>query len=422
MEKPTIYTSAPRPPKQIRVTEDPVEPIVEKQDLPEAKEDKPSTITVMHPTVPKDTVVKLNGEKQEPVKNDSSTENISLNTDEIQASPQADLETATDFTDNEQIVTVVEPFEEPVAAADFDVDAKVEAASNETDQTTAAVEEPKSAEEGLETEGKYDSVAKKNNENTTIETLAIAEIDAKPDEQPTIETKENEASDDTQEAITNVDAKANEENFSLITDEEITSVAYSNIGETENAESNIDTIADVEADILTEQVEEPDMEFATIAEQYSKSDVVEEVKPVNEPKTTVEKSPKSHGSSKNKVDAEHEFENLKIPGDDELFQRQYYTMGEVATMFHANQSQIRFWENEFDILQPKKNKKGDRYFRPEDVKNLQVIHHLLRNRRFTIEGAREYLKSNKQRAQETVSAIASLSQLKSFLTELKANL
>ncbi len=74
------------------------------------------------------------------------------------------------------------------------------------------------------------------------------------------------------------------------------------------------------------------------------------------------------------------------------------------------------------FLQPKKNKKGDRYFRPEDVKNLQVIHHLLRNRRFTIEGAREYLKSNKQRTQDTVAAITSLNQIKSFLTELKANL
>ena len=80
---------------------------------------------------------------------------------------------------------------------------------------------------------------------------------------------------------------------------------------------------------------------------------------------------------------------VNVPADEELFKRQYYSMREVADMFGANQSQIRFWENEFDILQPKKNKKGDRYFRPQDVKNLVLIHHLLRQRRFTIEGAKE---------------------------------
>lgn len=114
--------------------------------------------------------------------------------------------------------------------------------------------------------------------------------------------------------------------------------------------------------------------------------------------------------------------DVKMPNDEDLFKRQYYTMGEVATMFNANQSQIRFWENEFNILKPKKNKKGDRYFRPEDIKNLQLIHHLLRNKKFTIEGANEYLKNNKQRAMDTISTVESLQQLKSFLIELKANL
>jgi DNA-binding transcriptional MerR regulator len=113
---------------------------------------------------------------------------------------------------------------------------------------------------------------------------------------------------------------------------------------------------------------------------------------------------------------------LNVPPDEELFKRQYYTIGEVAAMFGANQSQIRFWENEFDILQPKKNKKGDRYFRPEDVKNLVLIHHLLRQRRFTIEGAREYLKRHSKRAADTHQAIQSLERLKAFLQEMKANL
>ncbi len=112
---------------------------------------------------------------------------------------------------------------------------------------------------------------------------------------------------------------------------------------------------------------------------------------------------------------------LAIPEDDVLFSKQYYTISEVANMFGVNQSLIRFWENEFDILQPKKNKKGDRYFRPVDIKNLQLIHDLLRRRKFTIEGAREYLRSNKK-SEQKFEAIQKLEKLKAFLLELKANL
>jgi DNA-binding transcriptional MerR regulator len=90
-------------------------------------------------------------------------------------------------------------------------------------------------------------------------------------------------------------------------------------------------------------------------------------------------------------------------------------------MFKVNASLIRYWENEFDILQPKKNAKGDRHFRPEDVKNLKLIHHLLRERKYTIEGAKEFLKNNKTAA-EKFEMIKSLQKLKSFLLELKASL
>jgi len=90
-------------------------------------------------------------------------------------------------------------------------------------------------------------------------------------------------------------------------------------------------------------------------------------------------------------------------------------------MFKLNASLIRYWENEFDILKPKKNAKGDRHFRPEDVKNLKLIYHLLRERKYTIEGAKEFLKSNKT-AVEKFEIINSLQKLKSFLLELKASL
>ncbi len=118
---------------------------------------------------------------------------------------------------------------------------------------------------------------------------------------------------------------------------------------------------------------------------------------------------------------------INIPEDDILFQKQYYSIGEVARMFGENQSLIRYWETEFDILQPRKNRKGDRFFRPVDIKNLVLIYDLLRRRKFTIEGAKDYLKKNNNRekggrAEEKFQLIQSLNKLKSFLLELKAGL
>lgn len=112
---------------------------------------------------------------------------------------------------------------------------------------------------------------------------------------------------------------------------------------------------------------------------------------------------------------------LEIPDDNILFEKLYYPIGDVANMFKVNTSLIRYWENEFDILKPKKNAKGDRHFRPEDVKNLQLIYHLLRERKYTIEGAKDFLKNNKT-AVEKFQIIKSLQKLKSFLLELKASL
>ena len=112
---------------------------------------------------------------------------------------------------------------------------------------------------------------------------------------------------------------------------------------------------------------------------------------------------------------------VQVPEDDILFKKQYYAIGEVATMFRENQSLIRYWETEFDILQPRKNRKGDRFFRPVDIKNLVLIYDLLRRRKFTIEGAKDYLKKNK-RAEEKFDLIQSLEKIKGFLLEIKASL
>ena len=137
------------------------------------------------------------------------------------------------------------------------------------------------------------------------------------------------------------------------------------------------------------------------------------------PKNVVkQKSPRGRKSLK---EAEISLDNVAVPDDEILFQKQYYSIGEVATMFGVNTSLIRFWENEFDILEPRKNRKGDRFFKPADIKNLQLIYDLLRRRKFTMEGAKDYLKKNK-RADERYAMIHSLQKLRSFLLELKAHL
>ena len=114
-------------------------------------------------------------------------------------------------------------------------------------------------------------------------------------------------------------------------------------------------------------------------------------------------------------------EPIEVPEDEILFKKAYYGISEVAQMFKVTISQLRYWENEFDILEPRKNRKGDRSFRPEDIKNIQLIHDLIRRRKFTMEGAKEFLKKNK-RAKEAHELIASLQKIRTFLLELKANL
>lgn len=114
-------------------------------------------------------------------------------------------------------------------------------------------------------------------------------------------------------------------------------------------------------------------------------------------------------------------ELIEVPEDAVLYQKMYYTIGKVAEMFKVNQSLIRLWENEFDVLKPKKNGKGDRLFRPEDIKNIHLIYHLMRERKYTMEGAKDFIKNNKK-VTEKFATIESLKKLKSFLIELKANL
>jgi len=100
----------------------------------------------------------------------------------------------------------------------------------------------------------------------------------------------------------------------------------------------------------------------------------------------------------------------------------YYTMGEVSAMFDVNASLIRFYEKEFEVLQPKKNKKGNRLFTQEDLENFKIIFHLIKDKGYTLNGAKDHLKQNMHDVKDSQRVIASLENLKKFLLEVKEQL
>jgi DNA-binding transcriptional MerR regulator len=106
----------------------------------------------------------------------------------------------------------------------------------------------------------------------------------------------------------------------------------------------------------------------------------------------------------------------------ELPEKRYYGIGEVAKAFNVNTSLVRFWEKEFDVLKPKKNAKGNRKFTPEDVKNLELIYHLVKERGFTLEGAKIHLKENKHKTLSRFEIIRKLETVKAELLKIKDQL
>jgi len=102
----------------------------------------------------------------------------------------------------------------------------------------------------------------------------------------------------------------------------------------------------------------------------------------------------------------------------ELPDKLYYSIGEVAAAFKVNASLIRFWEKEFDVISPKKNKKGNRYFTQEDINNLKLIYHLVKERGYTLEGAKTAL-SEKENIRGEVELLARLEFIRSELVKLK---
>jgi DNA-binding transcriptional MerR regulator len=100
----------------------------------------------------------------------------------------------------------------------------------------------------------------------------------------------------------------------------------------------------------------------------------------------------------------------------------YYSIGEVAEMFNVAPSLIRFWESEFELIQPKKNRKGNRQFTKEDIDNVRTIFHLVKEKGFTLQGAKEMLKNDTQSIKDKMGLLESLRKVRSFLVEVREKL
>jgi len=111
-----------------------------------------------------------------------------------------------------------------------------------------------------------------------------------------------------------------------------------------------------------------------------------------------------------------------MPYKEKKVEKLYYSIGEVARMFNVNTSLIRFWEKEFDIIKPRKNKKGNRFFTKQDINNLHLIYHLVKEKGMTLNGAKKKLKENKDDTTNTFEIIKSLTEIKNLLLEIKENL
>ena len=108
-----------------------------------------------------------------------------------------------------------------------------------------------------------------------------------------------------------------------------------------------------------------------------------------------------------------------MPYKEKKIEKLYYSIGEVADMFKVNTSLIRFWEKEFNIIKPKKNKKGNRFFTQADIDNFHLIFHLVKERGMTLKGAKQKLKENKEDTENNFAVVTRLQEIRELLLEIK---
>ncbi|CAM1364800.1 MerR family transcriptional regulator [Tenacibaculum xiamenense] len=106
----------------------------------------------------------------------------------------------------------------------------------------------------------------------------------------------------------------------------------------------------------------------------------------------------------------------------DLPDKRYYKIGEVAEAFGVNTSLIRFWEKEFDVIKPKKNAKGNRLFTKDDIENFKLIFNLVKERGFTLDGAKQKLRKNPEKVVSNHEIISRLEAVKAELIKIKNQL
>ena len=111
-----------------------------------------------------------------------------------------------------------------------------------------------------------------------------------------------------------------------------------------------------------------------------------------------------------------------MPYKEKVIEKKYYSIGEVAEMLNVATSLIRFWESEFDIIKPKKNRKGNRQFTKEDIDNVRLIYHLVKEKGYTLQGAKDLLRSGNDSVRDKVDIIESLKKIRKFLLEIRAKI
>ena len=111
-----------------------------------------------------------------------------------------------------------------------------------------------------------------------------------------------------------------------------------------------------------------------------------------------------------------------MPYKEPKIEKLYYTISEVAEMFNVNASLIRYWEKEFDVIQPRKNKKGTRFFTKQDIDNFHLIFNLVKERGMTLKGAQNKLRASKEEAVNNFEIIKTLKNIKEMLLEIKDEL
>jgi DNA-binding transcriptional MerR regulator len=151
---------------------------------------------------------------------------------------------------------------------------------------------------------------------------------------------------------------------------------------------------------------------------------------INDTMPTVSRTPMNFGKNnathkrgrKSFASMEGDIDKLNVPSSEVLTKKLYYPIGEVAVWFNVNTSLIRYWEKEFKQLQPRKTRKGDRLFRAQDIEFLKQIYYLLREKKYSIDGAKTYLKNNKEKAEKDLALLNNLKNIKNFLVSLKSSL